>query len=182
MVIAATSRTVSVTTQVRTGQVVSACEPTCRGVAWEGGSAAGRERSAVCVCMCVCVWLWERGVLQHQAESHWDLSSSPGSAHTVCEVGGELLAAVGWWGHCLEAIVFPYSGCGASFTLISVVWARAGHPAPTPRSLPLRVPGPKPLGKPSSRASEPRSLWGRSQSLRPPPLCRARRRGPALLD
>lgn len=45
------------------------------------------------------------------------------------------------------------------------------------------MPGPKPLREaepPGPRS--PRSLRGWSQSLQPPPLCRARRRGPALLD
>lgn len=81
------------------------------------------------VCVCVCLWLWERGVLQRQAESHWDLSSSPGSAHTDCPEQARSAkwaesSSRPWGGGTLPGSdSVPYSGCGAAVhTSALVCW------------------------------------------------------------
>ena len=78
---------------------------------------------------------------------------------------------------------YPCSGCGAAIRTSALVCRRERTTLP---SAPLSVPGvpaPSCSGKPSPQGPRsPRSLRGWSRSLQPPPLCRTRRQGPALLD
>ena len=73
----------------------------------------GQQGGNVLQSVCVCVWLWARGVLWRQAESHWDLSSSPGSAHADCpeqaRSGKWAQSSSRLWavGHCPEATAGP---------------------------------------------------------------------------